>query len=123
MTALCTYGANGDDGCSQDPDAPGEYDVKMPEPHEPDIDVEDSQYKVRVRSGAAVGCSAAFSLLPSEKAPQPGDVDGPFLQVMSPMENDGAVAGEVYTVEVCSYVPESTRGGCLFLGASGRPTI
>eukprot|EP00903_Cladosiphon_okamuranus_P018650 g17165.t1 len=99
VAALCTCGANGDAGCSQDPDAPGEYDVKIPEPHDPDIDVEDSQYKVRVRTGMSAGCSAAFPLVPSEKAPQPGDVDGPFLQVISPMEDDGALAGEDYTVE------------------------
>lgn len=104
VAALCNYGANHDAGCSQDPDATGEYDVMMPEPHQPDI--EESQYRVRVRSAAAAGCSEAFSLLPSEQAPQSGDVDGPFLEVISPMENDGAVAGEDYTVEVCS----ETRG-------------
>lgn len=102
MAALCNYGGA---GCSQDPDAAGEYDVKMPEPHVPDIDFEDSEYKVRVRSGQAEGCSEAFSLLPSEKAPQPGDLDGPFLEVISPMDNDEAVAGEVYTVEVCRCAP------------------
>ena len=100
VAALCKYGAHGDAGCSQDPGAPGENDVKVPGPHDPDIDVEESEYKVRVRSGQMAGCSEAFSLLPSERAPQPGDVDGPFLEMISPMENDSAVAGEDYTVEV-----------------------
>lgn len=114
MAALCNYGANGDAGCSQDPDAAGEYDIKMPEPHDPDIDTDESQYKIRVKSGQAVGCSEAFALMPSEKAPQPGDVDGPFLEVISPMENDGAVAGEDYTVEVrmCIRGDEGCFGGC-----------
>lgn len=110
MATLCNYGANHDAGCSQDPDAAGEYDVVMPEPHRADVDTEESQYKVRVTSGGAAGCSEAFRLLPLELAPQPGDMDGPFLEVISPMEGDGAVAGQDYTVEVCIICMFERRG-------------
>lgn len=92
VTALCPYGTT---GCL---DNEGDYDIIMPEPpHKTQ-----RNYKVQVFdlvSGQS-GCSHAFSLVPETEVPTRDDPDGPFLSVVSPMENDGAVAGETYTVEV-----------------------
>lgn len=128
VVALCDYGgghhsssgggANDTTGCSpqyednnnndndNEGEGGGEYDVVFPEPHVAYND--DSQHKVRVRSAVDHrnwGCSEAFSLLPSEDAPQHGGgggevLDGgPFLEVTSPTANDTAIVGEEYTVE------------------------
>lgn len=110
VAALCDYGINGDGGCSprqQEEEAVtggSEFDVVLPEPHF-GYSEGSSQYKVRVRSSADLAnasCSDAFTLLPSAEAPHPGQFQGggPFLEVLSPQDNDGAVAGETYTVEV-----------------------
>ena len=97
MAALCDYAGG---GCSVD--AAGEYDVVLPEPPHVDDDGNgEGQFKISVTMAGATSCSAAFSLVSSTDAPQSGDHGGPFLEVISPMEGDGAVAGEDYTVEVC----------------------
>lgn len=63
-------------------------------------------YKVRVTDGADDGgedggdCSEEFRLMASEEAPARGGDGTPFLDVLSPLEGDFAVAGERYTVQV-----------------------
>lgn len=77
----------------------GDYDVVMPAP----MSGGDGGYKVRVQDfydESSVDCSDAFYLMPAEKAPVLGEVQGPHLYVTSPMEGDVAVPGGEYTVEV-----------------------
>lgn len=54
---------------------------------------------MEVKSGDS-DCSDEFYLMASDEAPEVGDVDGPYLKVTSPTEDDEAYAGEEYTVEV-----------------------
>ena len=72
--------------------------MTMPEPQR-----KKGMYKVQVTDSNDrwnSGCSGAFSLRSSEDTPEHGDPDGAYLEVVSPMDHDGAVAGEEYTVEV-----------------------
>lgn len=76
----------------------GERDVTMPEPQR-----KKGMYKVQVTDSDDrwnSGCSGAFYLRSAEDTPDHGDPDGAYLEVVSPKEHDGAVAGEEYTVEV-----------------------
>lgn len=94
MTALCPYAEY---GCL---DYEGNYDIVMPEPME---GTSGSGYKIRVMSVAdesIVDCSSEFILIASDQAPLITDSDGPQLVVISPQDDDVAVAGEEYTVEV-----------------------
>lgn len=61
-------------------------------------------YKVRVHmvgdeDGSATGCSDEFFLIASEEAPSVGDLDGPYLFVTSPENEEAIDAGSRYTVE------------------------
>lgn len=94
VTALCPYGEL---GC---PDEEGDYDVVLPEP----LHGTSGGYKVQVtvvgeEGSSSSGCSDEFFLMASEEAPETGDVDGPYLIVTSPTDDDFAVAGQEYTVE------------------------
>lgn len=93
----------------------GELDVIMPEPQRK----KKGMYKVQVTDSKDrwnSGCSGAFSLRSSEDTPAHGDPDGAYLEVVSPMDHDGAVAGEEYTVEVrlrfCTYSSSTAAVGC-----------
>lgn len=95
VAELCDYDQNR--GCHH---IFGELDVTMPEPQKK---VHDGMYKVKVTDADESwnsGCSGAFSLRSAEDTPEHGDPDGAYIDVVSPMEADGAVAGEEYTVEV-----------------------
>lgn len=95
VTSLCSHSSGL--GCTHDD---GELEVIMPEPS-----LEDGMYRVLVTDGedeSNTGCSAAFTLVNQDDASASGvDGEGSLLNVISPREKDGAIAGEGYTVEVC----------------------
>lgn len=100
VAELCGYHQNG--GCRH---IFGELDVTMPEPQRKKNGPKGKKgmYKVEVTDSNDrwnSGCSGAFSLRSAEDTPEHGDPDGAYLEVVSPMDHDGAVAGEEYTVEV-----------------------